>query len=101
MTDDWGMFGYEPGYIFIYGRRYDGKRTLNDAMILHRMSITGIRITKDNKITIPIIPNYDFFPRYKFYTQEITEERTPDTFAYIDGLFQPYNSDDIRIPTIN
>lgn len=86
MTDDWGMFGYEPGYIFVCERRYEGAHTLADEGMLK--VITTEMIKTASGVELMTIPHYDYFPRHKFITQEITAERTPKTFAFLRHLLE-------------
>ncbi len=102
-TDDWGMFGYEPGYIFVCGTAYEGARSFNDQAVL--MGKRGDdKIKTASGVEIYVIPHYDFFPRHKFINQKVTAERTPKTFAFLRHLLEnvdpndvsTYQTDDLR-----
>jgi len=81
MTDDWGMFGFEPGFIFVCGLAREGERCFNDFFWKTNQSLSWDPVTR-----LPILPHYDYFPRRKFHSQEITQERTPRTFTFLFQL---------------
>ena len=93
MTDDWGMFGYEPGYIFVGSRNYEGAQTLADEGMLKAKTTEMIKTASGAELMI--IPHYDYFPRHKFSTQEVTVERTPRTFAFLRHLLENVDPNDI------
>lgn len=93
MTDDQGMFGYEPGYIFVNSRKYEGAQTLADEGMLKAKTIGMIKTASGAELII--FPHYDYFPRHKFSTQLITAERTPKTFAFLRHLLENVDPNDI------
>ena len=93
MTDDWGMFGYEPGYLFVCGRNYEGAHTLADEGVLK--AITTEMIKTASGVELMTIPHYDYFPRHKFMTQGVTAERTPRTFAFLRKILENVDPNDI------
>jgi hypothetical protein len=92
LTDDWGMFGYEPGFLFVCGKNYTGASTFNDATFMTELA-AGPSITTESGGSIPVLNHYDSFPRTKFDAQFITPGRTPQTYAYItehlDEILRP------------
>ena len=93
-TDDWGMFGYEPGYIFVCGTAYEGARSFNDqAALIGKRGDDKIKTASG--VEIYTIPHYDFFPRRKFINQKVTAERTPKTFAFLRSLLENVDPNDI------
>ena len=111
LTDDWGIFGYEPGFIFLCGSRYEGAKTIADENFLRRtnMITAGSELSETDRalleafggvpnwarlisprgVSIGFIDHYDFFSRTKLITQEITPSRTPRTFEYLDDIIKP------------
>ncbi len=83
MTDDWGIFGFEPGFIFVCSLAHEGEHCFNDFFWKTNQSLSWDPVTK-----LPILPHYDCFPRRKFHSQEITQERTPRTFAFLFQLLK-------------
>ena len=82
--DSWGMFGYEPGYIFIVSRIYEGNKNLADKVFLP--TAMGNPLETPSGITIMQYPHYDFFPVHKYRTQILKESDTPRTYAYINRM---------------
>lgn len=78
-TDGWGMFGYSRGFIFVNGLRYNHDATLSDMYFANNL---GILETPSGR-PVRTINHYDFFPRHKLWTQEITERTAPETFAFL------------------
>ena len=91
LTDDWGMFGYEPGYIFVCKNRYKGFRTFSDQFFFKGRSTQNTITTKEG-VEILVVPHYDAFPRAKFQSQTITQGRTPKTFEFLKELIRPQNA---------
>lgn len=93
-TDDWGMFGYEPGYIFVCGTNYEGTRNFNDLAALSGKTGSD-KLKTASGVEIYAVPHFDFFPRKKFTTQKVTAERTPRTFAFLRHLLENVDQNDI------
>lgn len=93
LLDDWGMFGYEPGYVFVCGRNYEGAQTFADQGMLK--AITTNMIKTASGIELMTIPHYDFFPKRKFSTQIITADGTPKTFVFLRQLLENVDPNDI------
>lgn len=77
-TDDWGMFGYEEGFIFIETLRRTGEHCFNDSCWN-----SGESVRESKEYDILEIPHYDFFPRAKFDFVIITKSRLPMVFAFL------------------
>ncbi|MFA6184854.1 MAG: hypothetical protein WCT51_03095 [Candidatus Shapirobacteria bacterium] len=92
-TDDWGMFGYEPGYFFICGIKYKGDKTLNDMALLNGMTLKNSTTKTGYEITE--ISHADSFPRNKYIYQTITVEKTPKTFTFLRNLLEGVDGDDL------
>ncbi len=91
LTDDAGMFGHEPGYIFVCKSRYKGFRSFSDQFFFEGRTTQNTITTKEG-VEILAIPHYDVFPRAKFQTQTITQRRTPKTFEFLNKLIHPQNA---------
>ncbi|MDP4010063.1 MAG: hypothetical protein Q8P53_03730 [Candidatus Shapirobacteria bacterium] len=92
-TDDWGMFGYEPGYFFVCESRYKGAKRFNDKDLLIGRSLRSA--TTSTGYSITEIQHADSFPRDKFDKQTITASKTPRTFAFLRKLLDNVNPNDI------
>ena len=93
--DDWGIYGYLPGFIYVKGVKYKGAKSLNDMAFLGRQQ--GEDVDSDPVLASAgfkhrrtalgqnmwTIDHYDFFPRYKLDGVTITSESHPSTFAYL------------------
>lgn len=91
MTDSWGMFGYEPGFILIRGLRYSGVRTLADKAALSGYS-TGTRV-RVRGIEIPQISHFDYFPRHKFQYDLITPRYLPRFYDFLNNPLDTHCKD--------
>lgn len=76
-TDDWGIFGYEPGFIFIQGAQNKGIHCLNDLAWAKGTSL------KMAGASIFILSHYDFFPRNKFSNVLITSSRHKKIYDFL------------------
>lgn len=85
LTDDWGHFGYSPGFIFICGARYGEARTLSDHTFLE--NISHQQIVTPSGHTVPVLAHYDLFPRGGLRHQIVNPQRAPVTFAYLTELY--------------
>lgn len=83
-TDGWGMFGYEPGYLFLVSKLYTGKRTLADETFLR--NVMSNPLETPSGITIMQLSHYDFFPVHKYRAQVLKASDTPSTYAYIKRM---------------
>lgn len=90
-TDSWGMFGYEPGYIFVCKSTYKGFRSFSDKFFFEGRTTQNTIVTKEG-VKILTIPHYDVFPRAKFQSQTITQRTTPRTFEFLNKLIRPQNA---------
>ncbi len=93
-TDGWGMFGYSRGFIFVNGVRYAENHTLSD---IHFMDNIDAPSTPSGR-RLPTISHYDFFPRNKLYTQEITERTAPEAFAFLVQLYETPPQEQTTLP---
>lgn len=91
LTDDAGMYGYEPGYIFVCKSRYKGFQSISDQLFFEGRSTQNSITTKEG-VEILTIRHYDFFPRAKFQSQTITQRRTPKTFRFLNEIIRPQNA---------
>lgn len=91
--DGWGMFGYEPGYIFINKRHYEGIRNLNDQLMFEGKRGDTKSTRSGHKILT--ISHYDHFPQGKFAKQLLTLSRTPKTFAFLRKLLDNVDPEDL------
>ncbi len=62
LTDDWGMFGRCPAFILLSHLNYRGMKCLNDGFWLSGGSLKLLE-----KVPIPILPHFDYFPLAKFH----------------------------------
>jgi hypothetical protein len=81
-TDDWGMFGFIPGFIYIEKRNYKGQKTLAD-----KAAGLGLSVIKDPKTGLSIIPHFDYFPRHKYDYQLIRQSEYPEVFKIMCDIF--------------
>ncbi len=79
--DDWGMFGYTPGFIYIESKRYEGSRTLAD-----EASLLGLS-TATSPSGISLISHFDYFPKYEFNYQLIRKSHYPADFEILLKMF--------------
>lgn len=77
MTDDWGMFGYEKGFIFLESLEKEGVNCFNDENWETGESLKLIGAS------VPVLPHYDFFPRQKFSHVLITPSRCPAIYNFL------------------
>ena len=91
--DGWGIFGYEPGYIFVNERNYEGMRSLNDHVMIKGKGFDK-KVTKSGH-EILTVPHYDDFPQNKFGKQLLTLSRTPETFKFLRKLLDDVDSEDL------
>ena len=91
LTDDFGMFGYEPGYIFVCKSRHKGFQSFSDQFFLEGRTTQNTIATKEG-VEILVVPHYDVFPRAKFQSQTITQRRTPKTFEFLNKIIRPQNA---------
>jgi hypothetical protein len=92
-TDDLGMFGYEPGYIFVNKRNYMGEHNLADTMMFEGVGSEMLETKSEHKVQV--LSHYDFFPKNKFEKQLLTPSRTPATFAFLRKLLDNVNPEDL------
>lgn len=78
MTDDWGIFGYEEGFIFVEGALHNSVQCLNDLAWRE-----GGQLKESTDYTVPELLHYDFFPRNKFSSIAITESRHLTVFQFL------------------
>jgi hypothetical protein len=82
MLDDYGAFGYTPGFIFIEEKRYNGNQTLTD-----RMASAGLSIAVDPKTGLGIMQHFDYFPRNKLEYETVRRRHDPKLFALMADIF--------------
>ncbi len=80
--DDWGMFGYEPDFIFIEKKNYEGARTLAD-----QASLFGLSIARDPKTGLGLMNHFDYFPRHKFEYRVIKRSHDRELFDLLCEIF--------------
>jgi hypothetical protein len=80
--DDWGMFGFTPGFIYIEKRNYKGQRTLAD-----KAAGFGLSVAKDHKTGLSVIPHFDYFPKHKYDYQLIRLSEYPAVFKIMCDIF--------------
>jgi hypothetical protein len=97
LTDDWGHFGYSPGFIFVCGARYGQARTLSDHTFLE--NISHQQIVTPSGHTVPVLAHYDFFPRDGLRHQIINPKRTPATFEYLTELYGASPAEQQALPS--
>jgi hypothetical protein len=85
VTDDLGVFGYEPGFIFIQQGQIMNRApvTINEA---HWINGSTLRLVETpTGLVIPVLPHKDFMPRnseeIKF--QEVRHSQNPNTFHFL------------------
>jgi hypothetical protein len=82
LTDDWGMFGFEPGFILIKKVNYKGSRTLAD-----KAAGLGLSMAVDPKSGLGVVAHYDYFPRRKFEHQIIRKSDYKGLFSVMSDIF--------------
>jgi hypothetical protein len=82
LTDDWGMFGYGPGFIYVTGQNYTGETTIND-----RRSSLGLSIATDPKTGLGFMKHFDDFPRKKYSQRIIQKHDEPELFKLMCDIF--------------
>jgi hypothetical protein len=82
LLDDWGIFGYTPGFIFIEEKNYNGNKTLAD-----RAASTGLSIAVDPKTGLGVMSHFDYFPKHKFEYEVIRQKFDPKLFALMADIF--------------
>lgn len=85
--DDWGMFGHEPGYLFIVGKSYREKRVIADEIAISLLAENPVH-TESGRV-VPTVPDYASWAHGKYHTQLVTAGRAPRTFAVISELLGP------------
>ena len=80
--DDWGMFGYEPGFIYIEEVRYKGEKTLAD-----EAASLGLSVAVDPKTGLGVMNHFDYFPKMKFDYQLIRKSEYPEVFEIMCDIF--------------
>lgn len=80
--DDWGMFGYTPGFIFIEKSRYKGIRTPAD-----RAASVGLSIAVDRQTGLGVMNHFDFFPKYKFEYVLVKKDSDRKLFELMCDIF--------------
>lgn len=81
-TDDWGMFGYGPGFTFIEKATYKGERSFAD-----QAALLGLSIVVDPKTGLGVMPHNDYFPKNKFERQLIRRYDRPALFGLLCDIF--------------
>lgn len=81
-TDDWGMFGYTPGFIYIEELNYKGAKTLAD-----KATSLGLSIVVDPKTGLGVMNHFDYFPKHKFEYELIKKSKLPDLFKLMCDIF--------------
>jgi len=81
-TDDWGMFGYTPSFIYIEKRNYKEQRTLAD-----KAAGLGLSVIKDPKTGLSVMPHFDYFPKHKYDYQLIRQSEYPEVFKIMCDIF--------------
>ncbi|MEI8067402.1 MAG: hypothetical protein WCG91_00425 [Candidatus Shapirobacteria bacterium] len=94
-TDNWGSYGYEPGYIFVNSSNYKGAQTFNDDEMLHAETFDSFTTKNGFNVLKLVKDHYDFFPQAKFNTQIITAEKYPKTFIFLRNLLDGVEPNDI------
>jgi len=82
VTDDWGMFGYGPGFIYISGRTYEGSKTLAD-----KAALLGQSLIIDPKTGLGILKHNDYFPKDKYKSVLIRRYEFPRVFDTMCEIF--------------
>ena len=82
ITDDWGMFGYGPGFVYISGRRYEGSKTLAD-----KAALLGLSLISDPKTGLGLLKHNDYLPRDKYKLTRITRYEFPKVFNAMCEIF--------------
>lgn len=82
LLDDWGMFGFEPGFIFIEKVNYKGSVTLAD-----KAASLGLSMAVDPKTGLGVISHYDYFPKRKFDHQIIRKSDYHGLFNVLGDIF--------------
>ena len=77
LTDDWGMFGYEEGFIYIEEMVREGTHCFNDLDWIEGVTV------KDLGASVPVIPHYDEFPRNKFSHIRIINHDYPIIYKFL------------------
>lgn len=77
-TDDWGMFGFTPGFIYIEGKKYEGNKTLAD-----QAASLGLSVATDPSIGLGLMNHFDYFPKHKYDYQLIRKSDYPEMFELI------------------
>lgn len=85
LIDGWGMFGYEPGFIFICKRAAKRVSCLADIAWLQGRTLTK---AEECNYNIALLPHFDYFPQASFIYQLVTASRTPKTFDFLKSLFK-------------
>lgn len=84
LTDDWGMFGYSQGFIYIIEKRHNDTTTFNEDMWQLGRTDKGLELGDH---FMRYIPHYDFFPRTMFNANIIREEVDRRVFsAFCEAL---------------
>lgn len=91
--DDWGMFGYTPGFIYIEKKRYEGERTLAD-----KAAGLGLSIAVDPKTGLGVMNHFDYFPKHKFNYQLIRQSEYPEVFKIMTDIFYKRRVEGSQIP---
>jgi hypothetical protein len=81
-TDDWGMSGFTPGFIFLEKINYKGSKTLAD----HASSV-GLSIGTDPKTGLGIMNHFDYFPKNKFDYRMIRKDGERRLFEVMCDIF--------------
>lgn len=81
--DDWGMFGYTPGFVYIEKVNYKGSRTLAD-----KAASLGLVVAVDPKSGLGIMNHFDYFPKHKFDYTLIRRENDPKLYALMCDIFR-------------
>jgi len=92
-TDDWGMFGFGPGFIFVESRNYRGRKTLTD-----RMASAGLSLVVDPKTGLGVMPHYDYFPKNKLKHILIRKYDASDLFNLMVDIFSKKRLEDKGSP---
>ncbi len=87
-TDDWGIYGYEPGFIFIQkGEVFQRQpQTINEKEWASGRTLT-LHETRGG-YNVPTMGHKDLFPRSagELMVQEIRESNTPKTYKFLCTL---------------
>lgn len=83
LTDHLGIYGHDPGFIFVCGSKYKGFRRWSDELFFKgqttkKVSMSGVEIL--------VLPNYDYFPKGKFIAELITPRTRPKTYEFLYNL---------------